>query len=206
MAYANGRLPDSALARIPGSGPYGGPKLRKDVAALYNALHAESMRRWGISMALHEGPVGQSYRSYQRQVLAKQVYGKNAAQPGTSNHGLGINVDLETRQQRWVIDQIGAKYGFSKRWSDASWEWWHVTCKPERATYKPFVALRYKSQGPRVVWVQRRLRAKGYLSVTATGFYGEATRKAVWRFQKKKFGEAHADGIVGPRTWKALAL
>lgn len=116
---ANGRLPDSMLARIPGSGPYGGPRLRKDCARLYIALHVVAMARWGISMALHEGSVGQSYRAFFRQVLAKATYGRDAATPGSSNHGLGINVDLENLRQRWVIDQIGVMYGFSKRWSDA---------------------------------------------------------------------------------------
>jgi len=114
---SNGNLPASVLSRIPGSGPYGGPKLRKDAARAYNALHIYSMQRWGISMALVEGSVGRAYRSYARQVLAKRIYGSNAATPGTSNHGWGINVDLMTRQQRWVMDKIGAKYGFSKRWS-----------------------------------------------------------------------------------------
>src|SRR5215217_823044 len=107
MAYANGYIPSSALARIPGSGPNGGPHLRTDAARAYNALHRYSVQRWGISMALNESSVGRAYRSYARQVLAKRTYGSNAAVPGTSNHGLGINVDLMTRQQRWVIDQVG---------------------------------------------------------------------------------------------------
>lgn len=206
MGYGNGRLPNSVLTRIPGSGPGGGPRLRKDCARLYNGLHAESMRRFGVSMALHEGSVGQAYRSYQRQVLAKQVYGSNAATPGSSNHGLGINVDLETRRQRWVIDQIGAKYGFSKRWSDAAWEWWHITCRPDRATAKvraPFKPLRYGHKSKRVRWVQRRLRAKGFKSVKVNSFFGRATRSAVRRFQKAH--HLRADGVVGPATWRALA-
>jgi len=207
MAYANGRIPESALAPIPGSGPYGGPKLRRDVAALYNALHQESMRRFGVSMALFESSVGQSYRSYARQVLAKQTYGRNAAPPGTSNHGLGINVDLESTRQRAVIDRIGAAYGFSKRWSDAAWEWWHITCRVDRATVrikKRFVPLKRGSQGSRVRWLQGRLRKKGFHSVRVTGFFGDATLSAVKRYQR-----AHglsADGVVGVRTWRKLAL
>lgn len=204
MAYANGRLPESALASIPGSGPYGGPKLRKDAAAAYRALHAESMRRWGISMALHEGDVGRAYRSYPRQVLAKRIYGRNAATPGYSNHGWGLAVDLMTRQQRWVIDQIGAKYGFSKSWSDAQWEWWHIRYKPGvwkgQTEFRP---LRYRSQGKRVKWVQRRLRRKGFLSVKVTGFYGQATQNAVQRFQRKH--GLTPDGVVGRSTWRELS-
>lgn len=208
MAYANGRIPESALARIPGSGPYGGPKLRADAARAYNALHEESLRRYGISMALDEGSVGRAYRSYPRQVLAKRIYGADAAEPGTSNHGWGLAVDLMNARQRWVIDQIGHLYGFSKRWSDAAWEWWHIKYRPgtypavERA--RRFRPLRKGSRGPRVRWVQRRLRAKGYLSVKVTGYYGEATHNAVRRFQKKK-GLSPVSGTVGPKTWKALS-
>jgi hypothetical protein len=206
---SNGRLPASSLARIPGSGPYGGPKLRKDVARAYNAMHNEAMVRWGISMALHEGAVGQSYRSYDRQVLAKKIYGSNAATPGTSNHGWGINVDLETRQQRWVIDKIGRKYGFSKSWSDASWEWWHITYqaghfKPGR---EPYPVLRYHRKHRRVKYLQYLLRKKGYKKVPKKGSkyrgnFGAATRDAVKAWQRKK--GLKPDGIVGPATWRTL--
>lgn len=181
-------------------------------------MHAESMRRWGISMALNEGSVGRAYRSYQRQVLAKRTYGRNAATPGYSNHGWGLAVDLASRRQRWVVDQIGRKYGFSKRCSDASWEWWHVKYNPRctGATYrpkpkpKPFVPLRYRSSGSRVKWVQRRLRAQGYPNSVpgpgkpGYGYFGVSTRQAVWRFQKRK--GLTTDGVVGRKTWHKLSL
>ncbi len=87
-------------------------------------------------------------------------------------------------------------------------ESWHVEANAEDLrryhlahSFKP---LRFGSRGPRVKWVQRQLRALGYKSVAVTGYYGEATRKAVWRLQKKKLGEQHADGIVGARTWRLL--
>jgi len=35
-------------------------------------------------------------------------------------------VDLMSFAQRRAIDILGAAFGFSKSWSDASWEWWHI--------------------------------------------------------------------------------
>lgn len=204
---ANGFIPLSQLAPIPGSGPFGRPRLRRDAAAAYNALAEEAMVRWGIDMALNEGDVGRAYRSYPRQQLAKRVYGSNAATPGTSNHGLGINVDLETRQQRWVIDKIGHLYGFSKRWSDAAWEWWHITFKT--GVWKgrrPYPTLRWGKRGKRVKYLHYLLRRKGYdvpkTGKPGRGQFGNATGRAVKAFQKKK--GMTADGVVGPRTWRAL--
>lgn len=218
MAYANGRIPASALAPIPGSGPYGTPKLLKEPARAYNALHRYSMARWGISMALNESVVGRAYRNYDRQVLAKRVYGRNAATPGYSNHGKGINVDLMTRQQRWVMDQVGHLFGFSKRWSDAAWEWWHITYRygtyPMVAKWsqKPFRPIRLGSSGDRVKYVQRRLRAKGIKKGVPApgkpgyGYYGRTTKAAVKRYQAspRRNPRLKADGIVGRNTWRQL--
>lgn len=212
MAYRNGYIPASALTSIPGSGPAGGPKLRKEPARAFTALHNYSMHRWGISMGLTEQDVGRAYRSYARQLLAKRTYGSNAAIPGTSNHGLGINVDLMTRQQRWVIDQVGRSFGFSKSWSDAQWEWWHITY---RSGSYPLVTtwsgtnktLHYGQKGPSIAQLQKLLRGHGYTKVPkpgkpGRGFFGKATRNAVKDFQRKH--HLTADGICGPKTWAAL--
>jgi hypothetical protein len=109
-------------------GPNSG--LLKAAARAYTAMHYDSVRRFGIPLTLVDGQVGRTYRSYARQVLAKRIYGSNAAWPGTSNHGWGLAVDLMSQSQRSAIDRIGAHYGFAKRCSDASWEWWHVKYNP----------------------------------------------------------------------------
>lgn len=126
MAYANGQLPASILAPVPGTSPRGHPLLRKDVAAAYLAMHEESMARFGVSLAIDEGTIRRTYRELSAQYLAKAQEGSNAATPGTSNHGWALATDLMSKKQRWVIDQIGEKYGFAKAWSDAAWEWWHI--------------------------------------------------------------------------------
>ena len=118
---SNGNLPPGALA------PIAGGQLRKDCAAAWNAMNVEAR-----SKGLELRPTGSksSYRSYAQQVELYALYqsgrGNLAAVPGTSNHGWGTAVDLATPQMRALLDQIGAKYGWSKQWSDAQSEWWHI--------------------------------------------------------------------------------
>jgi hypothetical protein len=121
VAYDNGRLPADALA------PIAGGSLRDDCAAAWNAMNLEARDR-GCEL-LPTGSMS-SYRSYEQQVYLYELYlsgeGNLAAVPGTSNHGWGTAVDLATYEMRDMIDQIGAKYGYSKSWSDAQSEWWHI--------------------------------------------------------------------------------
>ena len=121
----NGKLPASDLA------PIAQGQLRKDAAAAWNAMNVEA-RRNGLQLV----PTGSksSYRSYAQQVELWNLYqsgrGNLAARPGTSNHGWGNAVDLATPEMRSMVDRIGAKYGYSKSWSDAPSEWWHIVYQP----------------------------------------------------------------------------
>lgn len=225
MAYGNGRIPGAALAPIPGVSPRSGghPLLRKDAARAYTALHNYAMRKYRISMALSEGSIRRAYREYAAQVAARQMWCAqgncgNAAVPGTSNHGLGINVDLMTRQQRWVIDHVGHLFGFSKRWSDASWEWWHITFRsgsyPMIAKYagSSSPTLRRGQTGPSIVKLKKLLHKRGVGNFSGSAdransnrfdpFFGINTKRAVQRYQKKH--GLKADGVVGPTTWTRL--
>lgn len=58
--------------------------------------------------------------------------------------------------------------------------------------------------GENVKKIQRRLIQYDYMSGTADGIYGEKTRQAVIRFQKK-YGLT-ADGVVGPSTAAKLGV
>ena len=64
--------------------------------------------------------------------------------------------------------------------------------------------LEVGSRGNDVVKVQKRLIQFDYLSGTADGRYGEATRNAVLRFQRNN--GLTADGRVGPKTAAALGV
>ena len=126
MTDRNGHLSESELAAVPGG------KLRRDAAAAFNAMNEESRRRYGVTLA-SEGPLG-TYRTVADQQhlwdLYQQHRGNLAARPGTSNHGLGLAIDLATERMRGIVDEIGAPYGWAKRWSDAPTEWWHLKYRP----------------------------------------------------------------------------
>jgi hypothetical protein len=117
----NGRLAPGEL------GPIAQGQLRRDAAAAWNAMNVES-RKHGLQLV----PTGSasSYRTYEQQVQRWNLYqsgkGALAAHPGSSNHGWGVAVDVPTQEMRSMIDRIGAPFGWSKTWSDAPTEWWHI--------------------------------------------------------------------------------
>ena len=129
MSYENGRLPHSELA------PIAGGQLTRAAAAAWNAMNVEA-RKDGLELR----PTGSmsSYRTYAQQEYLWGLYqsgrGNLAAFPGTSNHGWGLAVDLATPEMRQMLDRIGAKYGWSKQWSDAPSEWWHIKYQPGHYT------------------------------------------------------------------------
>lgn len=209
MAYLNGRLPSAALGNIVGG------RLRRDAAKAWNAMNAESIRKYGVTLRPTGGQ--SSYRSIAGQRyfwnLWKSGRGNLAAYPGTSNHGWGLAVDLATPQMRSIVDKIGAKYGFAKRWSDAPGEWWHIKWKPGSypavKNTKVDPVLRYKSKGPSVIKLKKLLYDKGYRNFSGKTnsnryipFYGKYTDKVVKRFQADH--HLPTDGVVGARTWAAL--
>jgi len=112
--YPNGLIPAAALCAL--SVP--GHMLRADAALAYERLAAAYRQGLGRSLCLTD-----SYRSYEAQV---RVYGEKpslAAVPGTSNHGLGLAVDLcgglqsfGTPDQAWMRANAG-RYG----WYHPSW-------------------------------------------------------------------------------------
>jgi hypothetical protein len=126
-AYANGRLPRSVLAPITRAVNGQQAYLIKAAAASFNAMNAESERRFGVTLRVASARV--AYRSRADQDYFWDLYlhhgGALAARPGFSNHGLGLAVDFATPQMRAIVDRIGRKYGWAKAWSDAPSEWWH---------------------------------------------------------------------------------
>jgi LysM repeat protein len=113
------------LGTIPS--PYGDLYLRSDAASAWNSMRQESLNTYGQD--LYPGGPLSAYRTYDQQAQLYQAYldgtGAPANPPGTSEHNLGIAVDVETPEMRWVVDQIGGAYGWAK--VSAPDEWWHIT-------------------------------------------------------------------------------
>jgi LysM repeat protein len=120
----------TAAVSAPGMGhvpsPYGELSLIPAAADAWNAMRAEASSVYGID--IYPGGPLSAYRSYAQQAELYAAflagYGAPANPPGTSSHESGTAVDVQTPEMRWVIDQIGSKYGWGK--AHAPGEWWHV--------------------------------------------------------------------------------
>lgn len=212
MAYLNGRLPQSVLAPITHAADGAQVYLRKDAAEAFMAMNAESEARFGVTLRAL-GSMS-AYRTLPQQEWlwdhVAHAHDPNwVARPGTSNHGWGLAIDLATHQMREIVDEIGGKYGFAKRWSDAQLEWWHIKWREgeyEAVKNPPygFKVLRRGQTSPRVIKLKKLLYDKGLRKFGSryNPFFNKSTEDAVKRFQERKFG--FSDGIVGPRTWAAL--
>ena len=84
--YPNGQLPASALCPL-----YAAPgqSLRRDAAMAFNAMSNAYQQQTGSALCVTD-----AYRSYPEQVAIKLERPGFAAAPGTSQHGLGLAVDL----------------------------------------------------------------------------------------------------------------
>ena len=119
----NGKLDTSQLAKvtIACSGSWSEPYLTVEASAALTQLNAAFKQKFGRDMH------GIScYRSYDKQVEAKAYWtaqGKpgNAATPGTSNHGWGLAIDLQSKpgtpmtygsaEYKWLMQNAGT-YGY----------------------------------------------------------------------------------------------
>jgi LysM domain/D-alanyl-D-alanine carboxypeptidase len=117
-------VPAPGLAHIPS--PWGPLHLAPAAAAAWNALRADSLARYATDL-YPAGPLS-AYRTHAQQAYLYCLYragaGAPAGAPGTSHHETGTAVDVATPAMRWVVDRIGAAYGWGK--SDGAGEWWHV--------------------------------------------------------------------------------
>lgn len=126
--YPNGMFPPSALCPVAG---YSGHQLRPAAARALEALAAAYQKDMGSAFCMTD-----SYRTYAAQVDVKARKPHLAATPGTSNHGLGLAVDLcggiesfGTPQHRWM-QQHAPLFGFyHPAWAQAGgskpepWHW-----------------------------------------------------------------------------------
>lgn len=122
-AYGNGRIPPAALAPI-GQGDH---RLWAPASGAFQDLQAAAARE-GVAITVTD-----SYRPFDRQVeLAerKGLYSQGglAARPGTSNHGWGRSLDVDTGggTREW-LSANAARFGFH---DDVPGEPWHWTYRP----------------------------------------------------------------------------
>ena len=117
--YENGRLPDEALTPI-GVGTH---RLAAPAASAFTKLSAAAEAD-GVTIGVTD-----SYRSYDAQVDVanrKGLYSQGglAAKPGTSDHGLGLalDLDLDTNALSWMRANAG-RFGFVEDTPRESWHW-----------------------------------------------------------------------------------
>ena len=129
---ANGRLAPAELTPIPGG------QLENHAAASWMRLRAHIGQATGVWICPTSSRC--SYRPYADQLYFWNLYvrhrGSLAARPGTSNHGWGLAVDTATPRMAQLINQLGASYGWQKRWSDAPSEWWHFKYAPDNDQHR----------------------------------------------------------------------
>ncbi len=123
-AAAPATAPTSWVAPV--YSPYGTTYLASNAAAAWNSMRDAALTQYGVD--LYPAGLLSAYRTYEQQAYLYDLYlsgqGAPANPPGTSSHESGTAVDLETYEQRSVIDQIGAAYGWAKVHGPD--EWWHV--------------------------------------------------------------------------------
>jgi hypothetical protein len=126
--FPNGKIPKNQLSPIPGG------QLWTPAANAWNDLVEFVRRQEGDAAAdaLRAGGPDSSYRLYGRQVYFKNLWtsrGKPqmAADPGTSNHGLGIAVDCPSTLGKKMLRKYGHLFGWSNYEGARIGEDWHWT-------------------------------------------------------------------------------
>ena len=138
ISSSNGKLTNTELCELPWNRAEKlFPRAAASLAALNEAFNLEFNRDICISS---------SYRSYADQKRVKANRGDLAAAPGTSNHGLGLAIDLcgtETGSRKvWTwIQKNGPVYGWvnpawAKRGGGGPYEPWHWEFEDEVLKHK----------------------------------------------------------------------
>lgn len=113
--YENGKIPLSAMVRVGTEASGARAYLRPDAAAAWQRV-VQAAALEGVTLTLTD-----SYRTFDQQVEAERTKPALAATPGTSNHGLGIAVDIGEGEQRDWLSANGHRFG----WKVLPSESWH---------------------------------------------------------------------------------
>jgi len=123
--YSNGMLPDDYLC------DYDQFKLRCDASIMLKELNIAYKKQFGSDI-----PVGNTYRTYEGQVICQAEKGRMCATPGESKHGLGLAVDFSpplnvynSAEHNWMLANA-SKYGWElPEWAqlggvkEEPWHW-----------------------------------------------------------------------------------
>lgn len=128
-AHANGRIPEALLCPL----PQPGERLRADAAEAFIELDGAFRSEFGRPMC-----VADSYRPYHEQVsLFEEMLPGMAARPGTSQHGLGLAVDLcggvhrvGTPEHEWMLATAPGHGWDNPSWARDGFEPWHWEFTP----------------------------------------------------------------------------
>jgi D-alanyl-D-alanine carboxypeptidase len=126
--FPNGRWPAASLCPL-----YAAPgqRLRRTAALAFNAMSSAYQKQTGSALCVTD-----SYRSYAEQVAVKRARPGLAAAPGTSQHGVGLAVDLcggvqsfGTAAHLWMKRNAPLYGWFHPAWAEPSgglpepWHW-----------------------------------------------------------------------------------
>lgn len=108
--YQNGRIPATAMCSLSWNTAH---YLRCDAATALEDLNTAYKAQFGSNLKVTD-----TYRSYEAQVTCRQNKGQLCAQPGTSNHGWGLAIDVfggienySSAQHDWMM-QHGPDQGW----------------------------------------------------------------------------------------------
>jgi hypothetical protein len=126
--YDNGALPPEALCSLWGTT---GMVLQADAAAAFDRLSHDYAAQFGRPICVTD-----SYRSFEQQVAVRIAKPTLAAEPGTSNHGWGVAVDLcdgveqfTTPTHAWLLAHAAQFGWFHPAWAEPTgvkpeaWHW-----------------------------------------------------------------------------------
>jgi len=152
-----------------GSGDYKSPlqQLRPDAAKAFeemeSAYYAETGNIFGSAFSDGWRPYTVQYRIvdwdyFERKGIFKKIDTSTeplppekrykVAEPGTSNHGWGIAIDIHKEPQKWMKGP--SKHGMGNRGEDFGWWWGEVTSEPHHFKFKPelYKSVKSKQQAP----------------------------------------------------------
>ena len=125
-AYGNGKIPADALTPIGD----GSERLYGPAAEAFRRMASDAWRV-GVDLKVNDG-----YRSIERQHDMAERHGLysqggRAAVPGTSTHGWGLSVDVDSDggAHEW-LQRNGARYGFVADVPGEPWHWTYRAAPP----------------------------------------------------------------------------